>query len=103
MPKKGEKLTDEQKRDDRLWRFIGRWTCCSLDAYAKRHLYYLRGRKSIRVEDTDGMMAWAPIVQSDLIDNDLGLTMDEFEQWLISKGLPKRREKRARRSYSLYD
>lgn len=96
-------LTDEQKLDRKVWKFIGYWTCCSIDKYLKTRLYYVKAGKSIRVEDFDCCLAYANIRQCNLDENDLGMTMAEFEQWLIAHGVNRQVQKRVKRSLPLYD
>jgi hypothetical protein len=97
------KMTDQQKLDRKVWSFIGYMTCVSIDKYLKTRLYYVRTPKSIRVEDLDNVMAYAPIVQADLDERNMGMTLKQLEDWLISKGLKRQPQKRVKRSYSLYD
>lgn len=101
-PMKGKTLTDDQKAENRVWRHLGYLTCVGfVDKEMRERLYYVKAGKYIRVEDLDSIMAYANIRDKDL--EAIGMTVSSLEQFLVSKGIEKKRQKRVKRQFPLYD
>lgn len=98
------KLTDEQKLERKVWRVLGRLTCCGyVDKDMQQGLQFIRKGNFIRVEDSSYIMAYNNIRNEDLADEGLDMTVDQLAEWLTARGVKKAREKRVKPFRSLYD
>jgi len=101
-PMKGVKMSEEQKAENAVWRHLGYLTCVGfVDKEMQTRMHYVKGSKFIRLEDWDSCMAYANIRNSDL--EAIGMTVSSLEQFLVSKGIKRKAQKRMKRQFSLYD
>lgn len=97
-------LTYEQKLERRIWRVLGRLTCCGyVNKELQQGLQFIRKGNFIRVEDSSYIMAYHNIRNQDLEDEGLDMTIDQLAEWLTAHGVKRVREKRVKPFSSLYD
>lgn len=101
-------LTEEQKSERRMWKFLGNMYCTSFDRYIKQGCTYIRTPNSIRLEDADYRLPYGSITKGDLIDAKLDMDLDGLEKWLQAHGIRRKGNRRRtqaqiRASMPLYD
>lgn len=101
-------LTEEQKAERKVWKFLGDQYATSFDASLKADCSYIRTPNRIRIEDSSQRLPYGSITWADLLDAKMDMDLNELEAWLKAHGVqrkpnPRRTQAQIRASMPRYD
>lgn len=101
-PNKGKVMSAAEKLHNRIWRRLGELTCIGfINKDIQERMSYVKSGKYIRLEDWDGILAYANLRDHHL--EEIGMTVDDLEKFLMSRGIKRKPQKRMRYTPPLYD